>query len=56
MSPKELADFLEVSPATIRRQVRSDAIPYFYIGNQIRFLPGAVIKKLMLTRKKTKPT
>lgn len=44
MSPKELAGFLGVSPATIRRHLRRDELPYFRVGNQIRFLPGQVIQ------------
>jgi len=52
MTPKELADFLKVSPATIRRQVRLEAIPYFYVGNQIRFMPSEVVG--MLVRRRTK--
>jgi excisionase family DNA binding protein len=46
MSPRELADFLRVSPATIHRKVQRGTLPYFRIGRQIRFLPGEVLQAL----------
>ena len=46
MSPKQLADFLQVSPTTIRRKMQRGEIPYFRIGKQIRFLPGEVLQRL----------
>lgn len=50
MTPKEIADFLKVSPATIARRTKEGSIPYFRVGNQIRFLPGEVLASLIRER------
>jgi hypothetical protein len=42
MSPKEIANFLRVSPATIRRNLTD--IPHFTVGKRIRFLPKDVLE------------
>lgn len=52
MTPKQLADFLQVNPETIRRKVRRGELPFFRVGNRIRFLPGEVIQTLAVKRKK----
>lgn len=52
MTPKEIADFLKVSPATIARRTKSGNLPYFRVGNQIRFLPGEVLASLIKERDK----
>jgi excisionase family DNA binding protein len=41
VTPRELAHFLKVSPATIRR--RLGELPHFRIGNRVRFMPSAVL-------------
>jgi excisionase family DNA binding protein len=53
MTPKELADFLQISPATLRRQMREGAIPFFHVGGQIRFLPRVVVRTLIRRKSKT---
>lgn len=46
MTPKELAAFLKVSPATIRRMFRKKELPYVRVGQRVRFLPGQVLRAL----------
>jgi excisionase family DNA binding protein len=41
ITPRELATWLKVSPATIRR--RLGELPHFRIGNRVRFMPSDVI-------------
>ncbi len=41
VTPRELATFLKVSPATIRRKL--DELPHFRVGNRIRFIPSVVM-------------
>ena len=41
LTPRELANFLKVSPATIRR--RLGELPHFRIGNRVRFMPSEVL-------------
>jgi hypothetical protein len=41
MTPKQLASFLQVSPASIRR--RLDEIPHMKVGNRVRFMPSDVL-------------
>jgi len=45
LTPRELADFLKVSPATIRR--RLGVLPHFRIGNRVRFMPSDVLAYYM---------
>ena len=42
LTPKQLANFLQVSPATIRR--RLNEIPHMTVGKRIRFMPQDVIE------------
>jgi excisionase family DNA binding protein len=46
MNAKEIAAFLQVSPATIRRKIARGEIPFFRVGRQFRFLPGEVLQRL----------
>jgi excisionase family DNA binding protein len=46
MTAKELASFLKVSPATIRRMFHKGMLPYFRVNKRVRFLPGHVLQKL----------
>lgn len=46
MTPKQLAEFLQVSPATLRRQMGRGQIPFVRVGNQYRFIPSEVLQKL----------
>lgn len=41
LTPRELANWLKVSPATIRR--RLGELPHFRIGNRVRFMPSEVL-------------
>lgn len=41
LTPRELATFLKVSPATVRR--RLGELPHFRIGNRVRFMPSDVL-------------
>jgi excisionase family DNA binding protein len=45
LTPRELATFLKVSPATIRR--RLGELPHFRIGNRVRFMPSDVLAHYM---------
>jgi excisionase family DNA binding protein len=44
MTPKELASFLGVSPATIRRRLH--LIPHVRIGNRVRFISSDVVNAI----------
>jgi excisionase family DNA binding protein len=46
MTPKQLADYLQVSPRTIRRKLQAGEIPCFKIGDQVRFFQGEVIQAI----------
>lgn len=41
VTPRELATWLKVSPATIRR--RLGELPHFRVGNRVRFMPSDVL-------------
>jgi excisionase family DNA binding protein len=41
LTPRELASFLKVSSATIRRRLHE--LPHFRIGNRVRFMPSEVL-------------
>jgi len=41
ITPRELATWLKVSPATVRRRISE--LPHFRIGNRVRFMPSEVI-------------
>jgi len=41
ITPRELATWLKVSPATIRRRIGE--LPHFRIGNRVRFMPSEVL-------------
>lgn len=43
MTLVELADFLRVSPMTVRRMVAEGRIPYFRAGKRARFIPSQVL-------------
>ena len=45
LTPRELAAFLKVSAATIRR--RLGELPHFRIGNRVRFMPSDVLAHYM---------
>ena len=34
---KELSNYLKISPSEIRKLVRQNQIPYFRVGNRIKF-------------------
>jgi excisionase family DNA binding protein len=34
---KELSNYLKISPSEIRKLVRQNKIPYFRVGNRIKF-------------------
>ena len=34
---KELSNYLKISPSEIRKLVRQNQIPYFSVGNRIKF-------------------
>lgn len=46
LTPRELANFLKVSPATVRRLLRRGELPHINVGNRVRFVPGEVLEKL----------
>lgn len=47
MTPKQLADFLQISPSTLARMARNGKLPKpIRVGGQMRFLPGDVIEQL----------
>ena len=43
MTPRQLAQYLQVSPSTIGRQVKKGGIPHFRVGGQIRFDAADVV-------------
>jgi excisionase family DNA binding protein len=46
LTPRELADFLKVSPATVRRLLARGQLPHMNVGNRVRFLASEVVDKL----------
>jgi hypothetical protein len=42
----QLARFLQVSPSTLRRQMRTDPLPFIVIGGERRFLARQVLRHL----------
>ena len=44
MTTKELADYFKVSPALIREQAKKGELPFFKIGNEIRFHKDKVLE------------
>lgn len=46
LTPREIADYLQVSLSTIARLYRSGAIPSIRVGTQVRFLPHRVVAAL----------
>ena len=44
LTAKEVADLLGVNKETIYRLARSDAIPYFKVGSNLRFKEDSIIK------------
>ena len=46
MTPRQLADMLQVSAATVKRLVKTERIPVVRVGTQHRFERGEVIRAL----------
>lgn len=46
LTPRELADYLQVSLSTVARLYRSGDIPSIRVGTQVRFLPHRVVAVL----------
>ena len=46
LKTKDLAQFLSVSPCTIKKMVREGTIPYLRVGRQLRFDRAAVMEAL----------
>ena len=46
MTPKQIADYLQVSLSTVARQVRLGKVPFMKVGHQVRFLARDVITAL----------
>jgi excisionase family DNA binding protein len=46
MTPRQLAQFLQVSPRTIAREIREGRIPYVRVRKQVRFIPEDVLRHL----------
>jgi predicted site-specific integrase-resolvase len=42
MTPRQLAQYLQVSPSTLARQMRA-GLPHFRVGGQLRFIAGDVV-------------
>lgn len=51
---QELANFLKVSPITIRRMAAQKRLPFFRAGERVRFLPSQVLAALGAYRKPSK--
>jgi excisionase family DNA binding protein len=52
LTVRQLAAFLQVSPATIARQVRAGSLPFIRVGTQLRFVPAEVVRYLQSRRGK----
>lgn len=46
LTPREIADYLQVSLSTIARLYRNGDIPAIRVGTQVRFLPHRVVAAL----------
>ena len=46
MTPTQIAKFLQISPASVRRQVAAGKLPFFRVGHKTRFLPSDVLRVL----------
>ena len=47
MTPRQLADFLQISASTLARMLRNGKLPKpLRVGGQLRFMPGDVIEQL----------
>ena len=46
MTPRQLAQFLQVSPRTIAREIREGRIPFVRVRKQVRFIPEDVLRHL----------
>ena len=51
LTPRQLAQFLQVSPRTIARRVHAGDIPYIKLGTKIRFIPSDVLRHLRSAKK-----
>ena len=46
LTPVEMADYLRISPRTLRTLMAEGKVPSFKVGNQARFMPSEVVAAL----------
>lgn len=46
LSVDELADYMQLTPDTVRRLARNGTLPSLKVGRQFRFLVSSVVEKL----------